>query len=367
MWQEHMAQANQRLSEFGVRVRIYHEKGRLYLQGTFPAKPNSERTRPHQQRVALKLAANSRCVSVAEKEARKVGVQLESNTFDWTPYLRRRSLGTVASWVKRLEEEYFAAGGSRQTWENDYLQAFQKLSQEKQLSLRLLIATTKTVPANTKQRQRVCMAFARLAKFAELDPQRIVALRGRYSSKSVDPRSLPTDSLIQKWYNNIATPQWRWVFGMLATYGLRPHELFHCDLTDFPTVRVGRHTKTGDRFIWPFYPEWADKWRLHDPQLQSFEDIDSLPNTKLGTKVSRRFYVWQLQKQDGQSLRPYDLRHTFARRCFEFGFSPDFAAKMMGHSPELHSRIYRRWIDEGVYRKVYDAVIDSPERPHPPP
>ncbi|MEL6554210.1 MAG: integrase [Cyanobacteria bacterium J06621_11] len=269
--------------------------------------------------------------------------------------------------MKRLEEEYLAAGGRRQTWEGDYLQSYRKLPPEKQLSVQLLTAAAKTIPPNTKQRQRACMAFARLAKFAELDTKRIVALRGRYSSKSVDPRSLPTDSLIQTWYNSIATPQWRWVFGMLATYGLRPHELFHCDLTDFPTVRVGRHTKTGDRFIWPIYPEWAERWQLHDRQMPDFQRIESLANAKLGTKVSRRFYVWRLIKPDGESLRPYDLRHTFARRCFEFGFSPDFAAKMMGHSPELHSRVYRRWIDEDVYRKVYDAVIFSPERPHPPP
>lgn len=362
-----MDAANSRLKSFGVPVSLYNDNGRLYLQGTFPPKPTSKHDKPHQQRLALKLPANKRCVAVAEKEARKVGVLLESNSFEWEPYIRRRSLGAVALWVKQLEGEYLAAGGSRLTWQGDYLQAFRKLPSNKPLSMQLLVDAAKEMPANTKQRQRGCMAFARLAKFADLDPARIVALRGRYSSKSVDPRSLPPDQLVQKWRNSIKTSEWRWCFGMLATYGLRPHELFHCDLRDFPTVRIGNDTKTGDRFVWPVYPEWAELWQLHDRHLPKLNNIESLPNTKLGSKVSRRFYQWQLQKPDGESLRPYDLRHTFARRCFEFGFSPDFAAKMMGHSPELHSRVYRRWIDEEIYRKVYDAAIDRPGRPHPPP
>lgn len=362
-----LAAANSRLKDFGVPVAIYNDRDRLCLQATFPPKPTSERDQAYQQRLYLKLPAKNRCVAIAERTARKVGVLLESNSFEWEPYLRKKPIGTVTAWVRQLEAEYIAAGGTVATWENDYMQSFKKLPGDRQLSLRLLIDTVKQIEANSRQRQRVCMAFARLARFAELDSKRIVALRGRYSSDAVDPRSLPPDEWVSQCRDEISSDAWRWCFGMLTVYGLRPHELFHCDLNDFPTVRVGSLTKTGDRFVWPLYPEWAESWRLYDRELPPLRNIESLPNTKLGTKVSRRFYDWRYQKPDGESLRAYDLRHTFARRCFEFGFSPDFAAKMMGHSPELHCRVYRRWIDEGVYRKVYDAAITSPVRPHPPP
>lgn len=362
-----IARANARLKDFGLRLKIYDKQGWLYLQGTLPPKPGSDRERPFQQRIALKLKTCDRTIALAEKEARKVGVLLESGVFQWEPYIRHHSIGSVAEWVSRLETEYFAAGGQAVTWDGDYAQSFKKLPRDRPLTLNLLVNAVKEVEPNTKVRQRVCMAFARLARFAELDPTRIVALRGRYSSASVDPRSLPDDALIAQWRDGISSPAWQWCFGMLACYGLRPHELFHCDLADFPTVRVGSCTKTGARFCWPLYPEWAEAWQLHRCQLPDLENIEQLPNTKLGSKVSRRFYVWQLMKPDGDSLRPYDLRHCYARRSLEFKFSPDFGAMMMGHSPETHSRVYRRWIDEDVYKVIYDAAMNRADRPLPPP
>ncbi|MEL6605340.1 MAG: integrase [Cyanobacteria bacterium J06614_10] len=363
---EDLDKANSRLKAFKVPVRIREQDGRLYLRGTFPPRPNSAQEKPHQQRLALKLASCPRTVVLAEKEARKVGVLLEAGEFSWEPYIRRQSIGSVAGWVAQLRHEYFAAGGSEITWKGDYQQAFDKLPVQHSLSLKLLLKVAKEIPANTKQRQRVCMSFARLARFAGIEADRIVALRGSYSSKSVDPRSLPLDSLIAKWRDDVAHPAWRWCFGMLAVYGLRPHELFRCDLDDFPTVRVEENSKTGYRFVWPLYPEWAEEWNLKDRRLPALENIESLPNAKLGSKVSRRFYAWQLLKPDGKSLCAYDLRHCYARRCFEFGFSPDFSSRMMGHSLDTHMRVYRRWIDEGVYRAIYEATVNRERRPRPP-
>lgn len=364
--QECIERANERLRSFGVTAMISDVNGWLYLRATLPPRPNSDKEHPYQQRLALKLKTSSRTVAVAEKEARKVGVLLDAGEFRWEPYVRHRSIGSVGDWVGRLREEYLAAGGGRATWEGDYEQSFKKLPQAEQLSVQLLVKVAKTVKANTKSRQRVCMTFARLARFAELDPARIVALRGSYSSKSVDPRSLPSDALIAKWRAEVARPDWQWCFGMLACYGLRPHELFHCDMRDFPTVRIASDTKTGARFVWPLYPEWAHDWQLHDRQLPALVNVAQLPNTKLGSKVSKRFYEWQLMKPDGESLRPYDLRHCFARRCLEFGFAPEFGAKMMGHSEATHNKVYRRWIDEGTYRAVYEAALSRDDRPLPP-
>ncbi|MEL6261948.1 MAG: integrase [Cyanobacteria bacterium J06623_5] len=305
-------------------------------------------------------------MEVAKKEADRVGKLLELKMFEWAPYVRRQSNGSVTEWVERLRFEYFAEGGSLTTWDGDYAQAYRKLPAERALTLPLLLRVAKESSPNTKSRQRVCMAFARLARFAGIDADRIVALRGNYSSAAVDPRTLPTDELILQWRNSVSSSAWRWCFGMMSVYGLRPHELFHCNLDDFPTVRIASATKTGDRFVWPLYPEWAEAWGLQFRQLPALRNIEQLTNAKLGSKVSRRFYAWRLMKPDGQSLRPYDLRHCYARRCFEFGFSPEFGAKMMGHSPDTHYRVYRRWIDERVYRVVYEAALSRADRPVPP-
>ncbi len=147
---------------------------------------------------------------------------------------------------------------------------------------------------------------------------------------------------------------------MIATYGLRPHEVFHLDLTDFPTVHVDSDTKTEARFIYPLYPEWPELWSLKEQILPGLKVIAEGDNTKLGGKVSKFFY---------ESLIPftaYDLRHSYSRRCFEFGFSPDLVAKLMGHSVPTHTKIYRAWIDEAVYRRAYEALINRRRSPHSP-
>jgi integrase len=206
---------------------------------------------------------------------------------------------------------------------------------------------------------RACNAYRQLAEFAGLPSETCSSLRGSYSASEVDPRYLPEDELIAQWRAEIKDPGWQWVSGMLATYGLRPHEVYSCDLADFPTVRVYEGTKTGSRFCWPLYPEWADSWNLVGRVDRPLELARGYSNAQLGTKTSKFFERWG-------NCQAYDLRHSYARRCLEFGFSPEFGAKMMGHSPETHCRVYRRWIDEGTCRAIYQAGIDRQNRPQPP-
>lgn len=367
MVMESLESANQWIKQKGYRLKLCQQREWLYLRGTLPPKPGSDRERAYQQRIALKLPVNDRGVALAKKEADRVGKLLELGLFDWSPYIHQKSLDSVADWVEVLRDDFFARGGNPVTWKTNYADAFTKLPSNNPLSLGLLLKVVKTTEPNTRTRQRVCLAFSRLAKLAEIEPDQIIALRGSYSSRSVDPRTLPSDALIQEWQSQIKKPEWRWCFGMLACYGLRPHELFHCDLKDFPTVRIGEDTKTGLRFVWPLFPEWAEEWELHECHLPKLKNISTSSNRKLGGKISKRFRAWGLVKPEGQTLRPYDLRHSFARRCFEFGFSPELGAKLMGHSVETHTRIYRRWIGEDIYRAAYDMAINSTARPHRPP
>jgi integrase len=110
------------------------------------------------------------------------------------------------------------------------------------------------------------------------------------------------------------------------------HEVFRLDLEDFPVVRVLRG-KTGERFVYPLYPEWADQWNLQEMKLPNL-DLE-YGNAKVGNKVSGWFYDCKAP------FRAYDLRHSYARRCFEFRLAPDWAAGLMGHSLAVHTQTYR--------------------------
>ena len=74
-----------------------------------------------------------------------------------------------------------------------------------------------------------------LAKFAGFQTD-FSALVGSYSPKRVAPRLLPSDEAIAVARLSITNEAWQWVFGVVACYGLRPHEAFHLNLSGFPVI-----------------------------------------------------------------------------------------------------------------------------------
>lgn len=354
-FKERLNRANGRLKAAKIPVRLKQIGERLYARGTFPPPPGSTREAPYQQRIALKQPANPRGLAIAESKAKEIGTRLESGKFSWTDY-RGDKAETVKDWVEQFKGKF---EGAKVTWRTNYQQPFNKLPSDAPLTAELLRQTLERIKQerpNSRTQLRAYDAYRQLGTMAELPQGFLDGLRGSYSATEVNPRDLPSDRQIAEWRSQIKDEGWQWLYGMLATYGLRPHEAYKVDLADFPTVRVSPDTKTGARFVWPLFPEWAEKWELANRILPPLKKISEYDNGQLGTKTSRFF----------ERLMPcdsYDLRHCYARRCFEFGYSPEFGAKMMGHSPELHCRTYRRWIDEAVYYRVYMQGLNRGDRP----
>jgi hypothetical protein len=92
-----------------------------------------------------------------------------------------------------------------------------------------ILELVKSIKPDSKSRRRFCMALGALARFAgvEVDLKRF---KGNYSLSKTKRRQLPEDAVIQEWRSRFTNPAWQWVYGMLAVYGLRPHEVFHLDL-----------------------------------------------------------------------------------------------------------------------------------------
>lgn len=351
---EKLNRANGRLKASKLRVRLVQRGDRLYCRGTFPPPPDSTKDRPYQQRIALGLPANLRGLELAEKQARDIGTDLDAGRFDWALW-RGQQGDTVGEWVEQFKGQW---SGADITWKTNYQQPFNKLPTGATLTIALLKQTLENATeANSRTRLKAYDAFRQLATLAGMDPAPLKPLKGKYSATEVDPRDLPTDSQIAEWRETISDRGWQWVYGMIAAYGLRGHEVYRADLVDFPTVRIPEDTKTGARFVWPLYPEWAERWNLSDRHWPPLQDIPHYSNAQLGTKTAKFF--------ERMLCNAYDIRHCYARRCLEFGYAPEFGAKMMGHSPEVHNRTYRRWIDEGVYWAIYQKGIKG-ERPKAP-
>jgi integrase len=362
MIEARLAQANGRLKAANVGVTIEVKGNRLYLRSTFPPKPSSKQKTSYQQRLPLGVHANPAGLKVAEAEARKVGALLDCKEFSWNPYLKVQSNvpQTCQEWIEKLKAKHYQEGKTETSWKGDYWKIYKLLPAEKPLTVEVLEQCVDSTKPNTKTRKRACMALGRLAKFSGLDFDP-AALAGNYSPDRVSPRDLPDDRLIAELFCQLVNPNWRWVYGVMATYGIRNHEAFRLDLDELragnPILRVLDETKTGYREIWPCYPEW----------VQAFEVAKvGLPNINLDRTNERIGHSVTEYLSPKLPFSPYDLRHAWAVRTLEFGWPTELAAAQMGHSVAVHNRTYHRWITAKHHQRMYDLLVLRPDRPMAP-
>lgn len=171
------------------------------------------------------------------------------------------------------------------------------------------------------------------------------------------PRDLPTDETIAQWRERIPNPNWQYAYGLIAVYGLRPHEVFRCNLDRFPVLQVEDNSKTGARRVYPFYPEWLEQWNLREATLPK---VSGRNNSDLGSRVTHQFSRYAVP------FPPYNLRHAWAVRSMEFGLDISLAAQQMGHSVRVHSETYHAWISEEVHQRAYEVLMLRADRPKVP-
>lgn len=355
-----ISQANGRLKAARIGVTIGVKGNRLYLRATFPPRPGSTKERPFQQRLFPGFHANPAGVKAAEQEARKIGILLDLGQFDWGVYVKDDVQPmTVGDWVQRFEQDYFTRRDrnpqSETTWRHDYQKVFSQLDSDQALTLEVMTEAIGKTPPDTRTRKRFVDVLSRLAKFAGIDAD-FKPLKGKYSPKRVMPRDLPSDEIIIAQRDRIPNPLWKRAYSLIATYGLRPHEVFKSGFERFPVLTVFDDTKTGYRRIHPYYPEWAEDWDLVGP----LPSVTGRNNTDIGNRVTHAF------KRYGLGFTPYDLRHCWAVRTIRFGLPDTLAAREMGHSVQVHTEIYHAWITADEQERMYQLLLQRGDRPLPP-
>lgn len=359
----YLSELNNQLKSLGIGVRIRQKADKLYLRVTLPPKPGSRQITGYQQEISLDIRANLAGFKLAKLEALSVWMALESGEFDWHPYLKRRAVKQklVRDWVKEFETDYFDRRErnpkSETTYDKDYRLTFNRLDPDIPLTEPVILELVKSIKPDSKSRKRYCMALGALARFAgvEVDLKRF---KGSYSLKKSKRRELPDDNLIKEWREKFTNPQWQWLYGILAVYGLRPHEAFHLDLERLSqgerSLRV-TEGKTGARLIYPFPLDWWERWRLWEVNPPP---ITGSTNSFLGNRVNQFF------RRNKTPFQPYDLRHAFAVRTLRMGLNLTLAAQQMGHSVAIHSEIYHRWISEKTHQEAFEALnFNYPDRP----
>ncbi|QNI66864.1 site-specific integrase [Synechococcus sp. BMK-MC-1] len=370
--------ANTRLAAQGSKLRIEQRGSRLNLRGLLPLRLDPSQNKL--QRISLGVMADPDGLDHALHAAALVRLQLEQNCFDWSAWsARRRSphalepTQAVDSALKRFEKAFFSdprrrrsPSGRRTTWSGAYLPYLRRLSKQADgstIDAALLMRTLMSYEDGSRSRQQCATALAALARFLEIPlPDDWREEAGGYGLHRARFRQLPTDRQILEAALTIPNPSWRLAYGLMATYGLRNHEVFFCDCSALGeggdrVLRVLPTTKTGEHQSWPFHPEWVERFGLQEladntkalPSIST--DLRRTTLQQVGRRVSEQFRRYELP------ITPYDLRHAWAVRTIHIGLPDTVAARMMGHSVAIHTRTYHHWITRRDQQQAVDAAL----------
>jgi len=350
---------NARLKADRVGVSVQVRGDRLALVATLPPKSESTKDRPYQQRISLGIYASVAGLKQAERLARLLGIELAEQAFSWATWSKisedSEETVTAGQWVERFRA---TLNISEESWRYRFLHAggFKHLHLDQPLTPEALLEVVFKQKPDTATRRSYCDALQRLAKLAEI-PVDLKVHAGSYSEKAVTPKDIPSDDQIIEQIEKVPNPGWRYCFGLMATYGLRPHEVFFTELENLEGVITARVTegKTGGRYpVFPVPADWAAKWQAQLPRCASNKAHSHRRLGSMSGATWRRYHPdlpWTL----------YDLRHAYAIRCHLYAVPVAVAAQWMGHSPEIHLRTYQRWISEKHHLETYRRLFMSPK------
>lgn len=371
---------NARLKAARFGLKVERRGGKLSLRGTLPPKPDSSRPVAYQQRIPLGLPANKMGLKKIEKTATIIAAQLIEETFDWQNYIEIEPAAAasaespdLAAQIEAFKIHFFESrqgslkpASVRSTWTTGYEIHFNKLKTQAAKNPRLSIAEViyaaiETTTPNTATRKRCCMVLDAFAKFLDLPlPTPLKLLQGDYGQSKVKERTPPSDEEIISAYKLIPSPAWRFVYGIMATYGLRNHEVFFCDYSNLAngdenaSITVLESTKTGGRVVYPFPPEWINTFNLREVILPNINtDLTKIVSARVGGRVSTQF------KRYGLPFAPYNLRHAYAIRIMDTGLPDAISARLMGHSVAMLNKNYRRWIQSRDVEAAVERVRKS--------
>ena len=371
---------NDKFATQGCNLRIEKRGERLNIRGSLPSKDDKNNFKV--QRISLGLKADLSGLEEAKKKLQLINLQLELDQFDWVNWIHnsinKQEVKESFSFRKRIDqfEEFFFKENKNEfltstrktTWRSSYKPYIKRIVNIYDSSFNsdlqnIFIKTLQTYKEGSRSRKQCATSLSVLAKFLEVKlPHDWQSNAKGYGLKKASFRNLPTDEVIENLWEKIPNNSWKFVFGLMATYGLRNHEVFFCDLNSLTDsgdkiIRVLPTTKTGEHQVWPFHPEWVEKFGLSKlgknpellPNINKDLKVTTLQN--IGKKITDQFKRYALQ------IKPYDLRHAWAVRTIFYDLPDTVAARMMGHSVSLHTQTYHHWITKRDQQQAVNNAL----------
>lgn len=339
-------EANKSLKIIGSGLRLEIKGESVCIRGVLPSR-NPSKPQPYRQRLSLGLKFSPAAIAKAESFAKKMTLELINGTFDWGNYINDSepdtSTKTCGDWIKEYEVQH-KPDLKPTSWKKSYQEYFSRLPKDEPLTLDILMATYNKITGK-RAMQMGAIAYRKLAEFAGI---KIEFPKVRIAKIDRSKREIPSDDAIVAAWESIPNPKWKNAFAVLATYGIRPHELHFLDFDDFPILNV-TDGKTGARSrVYPLHREWAELFNLKDAELPEVNDF--------GDACSHRFRSYRIP------FPPYTLRHAYAiRGTVDKKISHPTMSRMMGHSSSIHLDTYNAWISDSQIDQEMMSLGRSPD------
>lgn len=333
-------------------------RGRLYLLGKLPRRDGQPGLK--QQRIALRLDDTPVNRRTAARQLQTLESQLSNGSFDWAYWGDGEAPGlTWREAIARLYQARVVLGRtSETTWQINYLGRLRQIPPGSHCTTESIAAALLRYDRSSCSYKELFYLLRHLARLVGVPFPEMPQPTYREAALV----AVPTDDEIVAWVENAGPAAW--YFGMMATYGLRPHEIEGAALVDRDYCQVQEATKTGFRTVVPLPREWVERFALHDRRLRP---------TLQGAAHERADQVakWLSKelKRLGLPWRPYALRHAYAGRLWKQGGSRlDIytAARLMGHSPQQHARTYRAHIQPHQVAEAAERALMGDPAPPPP-
>ncbi|MEM8641654.1 MAG: site-specific integrase [Cyanobacteria bacterium P01_G01_bin.54] len=344
-------------------ISLVQRGNKLYMRAMLPHKDGSNSHKRYELKIGCPATRDG--LKIAAKKAGDLSSLLLSGLFTWQTWETGKSKDrlTTGEWIDLFETAHWKkvqkTPNRERNWAVDYTAFFHLLLTSEPLTLDMLrkVAMDYSNPT-TRKRQKICNAYNALARFAGIEGSLSDLAKG-YKPKV--ERILPTVGQIEAYRGKFSDPFWRWGFSMIACFGLRPHEIFHVNLSRLPEetpILEVTGGKTGARQVLPMPRDcrrWVVEWALWEQPQPSRKINTDRPNSDLGHRVSQSF------RRSGIGITPYYLRDWWAVQCAVEGIDVSIAARMMGHSLKVHYDHYQSHIDERHYVSVFKQHEDSAE------
>ncbi len=394
IFKQKLAEANSNLKRDRVRVTIKQTGNSLQLRATLPLKEGDRQSTKSKKQYDLSLGipANLEGLKTAIEESYELGKLIARHTFVWNEkYLgikfreknqEKQKIKTIGELLDKFEDNYYKNREKTITSQNTFANYVSVIKRNFSLTTLATKNNFESVINQTKGNKKneliaVSSVFLKTFKLEfTLDVKRD-RVTPKFREIPEDEKIIHSYKLFEKFALNRKNTNicdvtetwemWRWVYGMLATFGLRPRELFVkpdinwwiSEQNTDNTWKVDKNTKTGYREVIPFVPEWIELFDLKNLQALKILDkkvakIASVQNINwMRRDISRWF------RKIGIEFQPYDLRHACAIRSHLQGIPIKAAADNLGHTVDEHTKTYQRWFGMENRKKAFGEVVSQ--------